>query len=185
MLGDWPFLLEIKMKEVWKDIEGYEGYYQVSNFGKIKSLKRERRLLEIILKEKKDKDGYLRVNLFKKNKRKMYGVHCLVLQAFISNPENKPQVNHKDGVKINNNFENLEWNTNSENQKHAWKTGLHTARYGENHGQSKLNDWDVKVIRKLYKNSIYWHNQTRIATLFKISQACIYKIVNNETWKHI
>lgn len=119
------------MQEIWKDIEGYEGFYQVSNFGTIKSLSRyikfgnkTRYSNERILKFHKDKDGYKKVILQKSGKAQNYLIHRLVAQAFIPNPDNKPQINHKDGDKQNNKVDNLEWCTPSENMIHAFKTEL-------------------------------------------------------------
>lgn len=92
--------------EIWRDIEKYEGLYQVSNQGRVKSLKFGK---EKILKSGKDKDGYLKVDLCKDGKKKTCQVHRLVAQAFIDNPSNLEQVNHKDEDKTNNNVSNLEW----------------------------------------------------------------------------
>lgn len=93
--------------EIWKDIKGYEGY-KVSNLGNVKSLNYNRTGKEKILKPKKNK-GYLYVNLCKQGKVKFYLVHRLVAQAFIPNPNNYPQINHKDEDKTNNTIQNLEW----------------------------------------------------------------------------
>ena len=92
--------------EVWKDIVGYEGLYQVSDKGRIKSLWFGK---ERILKPGTDRDGYLRVSLCKNGKKKTYQVHRLVVKVFISNTNDLPQINHKDEVKTNNSVENLEW----------------------------------------------------------------------------
>ena len=94
------------MKEIWRDIEGFGTCYQVSNLGRVKSLKYGK---ERIMKAMKDEDGYLRVTLYKDGKKKKYGVHRLVATAFIPNPYNLPQVNHKDEVKTNNISYNLEF----------------------------------------------------------------------------
>ena len=102
--------------EIWEDIEGYEGIYQVSSLGKVKSLNFNHTKKEKILKPFFNRDGYLSVNLYKEGKRKQYLVHRLVAKVFIPNPENKLEVNHKDEDKTNNKVENLEWVTSKENR---------------------------------------------------------------------
>ena len=94
------------MKEIWKDKKDYEGHYQVSNFGRVKSIKFGK---ERILKLTKDKDGYFFVNLYKNNKSKAFKVHRLVAEAFLPNTDNLPLINHKDEDKSNNIVSNLEW----------------------------------------------------------------------------
>lgn len=115
------------MEEIWKDIKGYEGLYQISNFGNVKSLPKFRvkyHTGEIILKQQNSANGYKQINLYKNNKHRTEKIHRLVAEAFIPNPENKPEVNHIDGDKTNNYIGNLEWNTRKENGKHAWNIGL-------------------------------------------------------------
>ena len=119
------------MEEIWKDIPGYEGVYQVSNLGQVKSLQMwssvQRRYCqrEKIMKQYQSTTGYFQINLKTEGTRKLGLVHRLVAQAFIPNPDNKPQVNHKDGNKRNNSVSNLEWVTNAENMDHARANGLH------------------------------------------------------------
>jgi hypothetical protein len=129
------------MKEEWKDIEGYYGYYQISNFGKIKSLPRvlkNRIKKETILKQNINNHGYVALALTIYSKSKRFLVHRLIAEAFIPNPEKKDQVNHINGIKTDNRIENLEWNTSSENNNHAFNIGLRIAKSGINHYASKI-----------------------------------------------
>lgn len=124
------------MQEIWKDIIGFEGWYQVSNLGRVRSLDRDiifdngksktakMRLNGKVLSITRQTQGYSQVGLSKHNLRKSYRLNRLVANAFIPNPENKPEVNHIDGDKKNNRVDNLEWVTGKENIQHAIKTGL-------------------------------------------------------------
>ena len=103
------------MEEIWKDIKGYEGLYQISNMGRVKRLAGKGCKQERILKAKKDNSGYLLVHLYKDGKSKYYLVHRLVAQAFLENQDNLPEVNHKDEDKQNNCMENLEYCSRSYN----------------------------------------------------------------------
>lgn len=108
--------------EIWFPVHGFEGLYEISNFGRCKPTVSRYKSVEF-LKTRKNR-GYERVTLYKNGKRKDYFVHVLVAKAFIPNPNNKPQVNHIDGDKANNHTSNLEWVTQSENQIHAKMNGL-------------------------------------------------------------
>lgn len=107
------------MIEIWKDIEGYEGLYQISNLGNVKSLNYNHTGLEKRLKPQKSNKGYLRIELCKNGKKKKFSIHELVADTFIENPNNLPCVNHKDENKINNNVENLEHCTYSYNNTYG------------------------------------------------------------------
>ena len=174
------------MKEIWKDIQGFEGY-QVSNIGRVKR-KFYKRWIELnksyasfpehFIKPYNDKDGYLKVRLHENGKSKAFFIHRLISIAFIPNPENKPQVNHKDGIKDNNIVYNLEWVTASEQRQHAYDTGLQSAQ-GEKNGQSKLTREQVGEIRIMYS---YGYTQQNIADKYDISRAHVSGILNYNYW---
>ena len=113
------------MQEVWKDIKGFEGKYQISNLGRVKSLQRNGRPERILRLNLIKGYAYTTLSNGSRGKKKLK-VHRLVAEAFIPNPHNKPEVNHIDGDKRNCKVENLEWVTHQENCKHAYETGLRT-----------------------------------------------------------
>lgn len=119
------------MEEIWKDIKGYEGLYEVSNLGRIKSLKRNKIITPKLI------HSYFSVILYNKKNYRNFRIHRLVAQAFIPNPNNYPQVNHIDGNKLNNNLENLEWCTQSHNMKEAYRIGLEKPK------KIKVNQYDL------------------------------------------
>lgn len=125
--------------EEWRDVVGYEGLYQVSNLGRVKSLSkrivykdgREYNYPSKVMKNQKVSTGYRKVMLYGVNGNKQYYVHRLVAETFIPNPNNLSDVNHKDGCKTNNILSNLEWRSRSDNQKHAYKNGLNWVHMDE------------------------------------------------------
>ncbi len=169
------------MKEIWKDIEGYEGLYQISNLGNVKSLKNN-----IILKPSKNSKGYLQVFLWKNGSGKLLRIHRLVAKAFIPNFDDKPQVNHIDGNKQNNRVNNLEWVTNSENQKHAFKIKLQTNIGNNNPRARKINQYDLngKLIRTW--NSFYDITNELNINRSDVWRCCTgkYKQSHNFIWRY-
>jgi len=136
------------MEEIWKDIEGFEGSYMISNEGRVKSLPRvvdriygdEVRAMKVpekILKHTRDKDGYLTVSLYKHNKSITTKVHRLVALHFIEGISYGIQVNHKDGIKDNNHISNLEWMTCKENINHAYDNQLNKIKRVVIHSREK------------------------------------------------
>jgi len=163
--------------EKYIEIKEYPNY-EVSELGNVRNKKRDS-----ILKTK-DNNGYRQLKLSKNGVNKMYSVHRIVAEAFIPNPENKPCVNHKNGIKSDNRVENLEWVTRSENDIHAYKLGLKTVNknpnYGSKNGNSKLNEIKVKEIREKYLSGRY--TQQKIADEYNVSQHTISGIVLNKIW---
>lgn len=176
--------------EQWKDIIGYVGFYQVSSFGNVKSLDRiskrnykgNKKTPGVYLKPMVTNKGYLRIDLSKESKKKSHNIHRLVAIAFIQNPENKPQVNHKDGDKTNNNDWNLEWNTNQENQIHAYDLGLNISQNGEKNGFSKLTEKDVFYIRSEQCKS---KKLKELSKELRVSITTISDVKNRKIWTHI
>lgn len=129
------------MEEIWKDIPNYEGLYQVSNYGRIKSLFRFNGFYntkESILHLQKDKKGYLRVQLRKEKKVKNFSVHRLVAVAFIPNPYKLPQINHKNEIKTDNRVENLEWCNAYYNMNYGTRPDLYSKPIKQIKGEKEI-----------------------------------------------
>lgn len=176
--------------EIFKDIEGYKGVYQVSNLGNVKSLSRmctkTQPVNEKILKGGVTARGYKYVNLTKNLKYKSKTVHRLVGIAFILNPENKPCINHKDFNKLNNHIDNLEWCTYKENTRHMIENGrmdCSNAPKGERHGMSKLTEVEVREIRYYRKNKL--KKTSELSKIYNVSCTTIRDINRGVIWKSI
>ena len=160
-------------EEIWRDISGYEGHYQVSNFGRVKSFHKGGRILKpgLVL-------GYLKVSLNSGGKVAQRKVHRLVAEAFIPNPNGKPEVNHIDGNPRNNHVDNLEWCTQLENIRHAYATGL--IPQGEDRKQAKLTNAQVVYIRENPDGLTNMELATKFAVCHQlISQVQLGKIFKN------
>ena len=165
--------------EIWKDIKGYEGLYQVSNFGNVKSLERYKKnhsklqkVNEKILKATINKtNGYVYVMLMKNASEKNTRVHKLVAEAFLPNEDNKPQINHIDGNKANNKVDNLEWCTCSENVTHAYKNRL------ANNDNQKIK---IRQYDKQHNFIAEFDSLLKAAKELKISIGNISMCINNK-----
>ena len=175
--------------EIWKDIKGYEGYYQISNFGKVKSLDRvqinslgyKRKLIGRILKPSL-RQGYPRIILAKDGDIKHINIHRLVAKHFVKNNniEENNCVNHIDGNKENNHYSNLEWITSLENSSHASRIGLY--KTGENHPDvSTTIDEAYSILDDYYLNNMF---QNDIAKKYNCTQSLISSIVLGNTWHY-
>jgi hypothetical protein len=156
------------MLENWKDIEGFEGIYQVSSLGNIRNYKKQ------ILTPVKTDDGYLRVHLRKTGVSKNLRVHRIVANHFIENPENKPEVNHINGNKTDNRVENLEWVTKSENAIHAYKHGLQNSL--KNFQEKTIPLADIRKIKHSYK--VLGLSIRNLAFKFGYTRRTIKSIIN-------
>jgi len=159
-----------------KEIKGYPGYLACEN-GFIYSKKTKR-----FLKPHLSKYGYFTVCLCKNNIKKTYRVNRIIAETFLDNPENKPQVNHINGIKTDNTVKNLEWVTASENQKHASANNLYNCRKGANNGNSRFKESEIVKIRQMYSSNL---TQKEIAKIFKTTQSTISGIVRGHVWGHL
>lgn len=179
------------MKEIWKTVKGFEDY-EVSNLGKVRSKDRYRNYPNgkrfhkgKILKYSINPVGYRRVHITKNKKPYHRSVARLVAIAFIPNkiPE-RIFVNHKNGDKSDNSVSNLEWCTQSENEKHAYKNKLKIPLKGEKHHRNKYKEELIRAIRKEYKlNPSLTHSS--LAKKYNIKRRYITEILNYDVWKHI
>ena len=165
---------------MWKECK-INNLYIVSTDGIVK-----RKNTNKILSQKLDKDNYLSVNLSmggRGNTRQIF-VHRLVAETFLPNPDRKPQVNHKDGDKLNNRVNNLEWNTCLENVQHSIYTGLRNDK-GCSSKRARFKESDIKWIRQHYKPNDSKYGCTALSKKFKVGKATISDIINHKIYKNI
>lgn len=179
------------MNEIWKDIVGYEGHYQVSNTGQIKSLARKiwyeskgrvkahfKLRAEKILAQRVGTTGYLQISLCLESERKLVSLHRVMAEAFVPNPENKPEVNHKDTNKLNNTIQNFEWMTHAENMAHSLENGRHVK--GDTHPMAKITETDVRSIR-----AAVGAKPKDLAAKYGVCTDQIYLILKRKSWAHV
>ena len=189
------------MKEVWEELKTFtktyngvtikydvSGRYMISNHGNLRSLDRKDSIgRELEGRERKlrlNPNGYLDVNLHKDGKVLNCKVHRLVAETFLRNTDNKRTVNHIDGNKINNRVDNLEWATHTEQQKHAYDSGLKVSKKGEQCYNCKLTEAKVREIReRRTKNPEVWTFR-KLAKEYGVSKSQIHRIISGELWKH-
>lgn len=165
-----------KNKEIWKPIENYN--YEISNFGNVRNIKTKKYLKKYIHQGRE----YISFRI-KDGEKKRFNVARLVCIAFHENPLNKPEVNHIDGNKSNNNAENLEWVTRKENIIHGVKNGLILPTRGEKSGMAKLKWKDIEFIREHYKPFDKEYSSVKLAKKFNICRSTLGYILSNKTWK--
>lgn len=167
------------MNETWKIVKDTDSIYQISSLGRLKTNNWKNHGLEKVMKPARDKKGYLRTVIKRNGKLGTVKLHRLVAETFIPNPENKPQVNHKNGIKDDNRVENLEWCTNSENHKHSFAIGTQSNK-GENNPTNKLTDKMVLYMRS--------HPEIRtlcFASIYRLERSTIKRARYGKTWTHL
>lgn len=182
-------LLENTIEEIWKPIKGYEGLYEISNLGRVKSCRKWSgtcfRQEKMLSNERLTKDGYVRVNLHRDNRGHEFRVHRLVAEHFIPNPTHKDTVNHIDGNKLNNTASNLEWADRHEQLNHAYRLKLKQAHRGSSNTQAKLTDDDVRYIRKHYIRNSREFGTVALSKKFGVSNRVIGLVVAGKSYKNV
>lgn len=178
------------MQEIWLPVHGFEGFYEVSSDGQIRSLARvvksrwgtDKHIRSVLKAFGKNSQGYQTVHLYRDGKCNKFYAHRLVAAAHIPNPYDLPQVNHIDGNKKNNTASNLEWCTASENCQHAVKEEIYRSAKGEQIFGAKVTEDAVRTIRLLASTGVM---HKVLAAQFGIGRKAITKIVNLQRWKHV
>ena len=165
---------------MWKDVVGFEEYFQVNETGEVYS----KRSNKILVQSTHKKSGYKVLSSRiggRRGKAICLKVHRMVAEAFIENPDNKPFVNHIDGIKVNNDISNLEWVTAKENMKHAADNDLLYNPRGEEHITSKLTDDMVREIRIKKSTSTF----KELADMYGVSPSAIKNVIYKKGWTHV
>ena len=175
-------------EETFVPMKGYEGLYEVSNYGRVLSINKPITKGTGVrkpkfLKQSKGSKGYIMVKLYKDGQKLGMSIHRIVAINFIPNPSGLNVINHIDCNKTNNRVENLEWCTQRHNMTHAIENGLIAYARGEKSRKSRLTESDVLEIRQLYANAKI--SQMALANLFLVGQSSIWSILTRKTWNHI
>lgn len=169
--------------EIWKRIPNYSKY-EASSTGYIKTFNWKGSGKTKIMKPAIDGSGYLRTMLIRDDGiTHTIKVHRIIAQTFIDNPENKPEVNHKNGIKTDNSINNLEWCTRTENIRHCIDNGWMVAHHGEKNGFSILKEYQVREIRDKFEPRVY--TRKMLAKEYGVKESTIKDIVIGKSWKHL
>jgi len=169
--------------EEWRPIPDFP-MYSVSDMGNIMRTERGKRTYigRFLSPSKNTKRGYLQVGLRRDGTRQMMLVHRAVMSAFGDGLSRGMEVNHKNGNKMDNSFQNLEWVTSSQNAAHAFRNGLRSPMIGKRSIHTKLKDGEVWLIKKLLDHGI---QQALIGKMFRVTKQCIWRIAHNQSWADI
>lgn len=177
----YPLGLEDLPDENWLDVEGSGGMYKISTYSRVKSFKR--RYPKIL---KPNLSGlYMAVTLFFNGKHKICSVHALAARAFIPNPEDKPEVNHIDGNKLNCHISNLEWATQSENIKHAFRIGIKTSIHGADNVLAKLTEDQVREIRRTFIPYSREFGARALARKYNVNVNTIKRVIHGKIYRNV
>lgn len=168
--------------EVFVPIKGFEGYFEVSNYGKIRGVPRKFCPNSRIMRTHVDAGGYVAVHLQKRQQKKTLKVHRILAIAFIPNPNNYNTINHINGIKTDNSLPNLEWCTQADNMKHAYRLGLNRVVRGEETGSAILTEKQVVQIREIRKTGLTY---LKIGEHFNVSGQVVGDICRGKIWKHV
>lgn len=166
------------MNEIWADINGFNGFYQISNMGRVRSPHGIRAISQT-------KDGYYKVRLLHAGKDITARIHRLVAEAFIPRILGKDTVNHIDGNKANNNVNNLEWANRHEQLDHAYKLGLKVAQKGDKNCNAKLTAEQVRSIRAEYKPYTKGQSTVALGRKYGVTNRVIGLIINNKAYTNV